>query len=58
MNTNRELEEEIVRAIEAARRACAEPTWNDWAERWLSDQDRTPESAHRAARDARRRGGG
>lgn len=48
-----ELEEEIVRAIEAARRACSEPLWNGWAERWLSAQDRTAESAHRAARDAR-----
>ena len=53
MNTNHELEEEIVRAIEAARRACTEPLWNCWAEGWLSDQDRSPESAHRAARDAR-----
>ncbi len=53
MNTNQELEEEIVRAIEAAREACAEPLWNDWAERWLSQQDRSAESAHRAARDAR-----
>ena len=53
MNTNHELEQEIVRAIEAARQACSEPLWNDWAERWLSEQDRTAESAHRAARDAR-----
>lgn len=53
METMQELEEEIVRAIEAARRACAEPLWNDWADRWLSSQDRTAESAHRAARDAR-----
>lgn len=50
---NRELEEEIARAIEAARRACTEPLWNSWAERWLSEQDRSAESAHRAARDAR-----
>ncbi len=53
MNTIQELEEEVVRAIEAARQACAEPLWNDWADRWLSQQDRTAESAHRAARDAR-----
>ena len=53
MNTMQELEEEIVRAIEAARLACREPLWNIWAERWLSQKDRTAESAHRAARDAR-----
>lgn len=53
MNTIRQLEEEIARAIEAARQACREPLWNDWADRWLSEQDRSAESAHRAARDAR-----
>lgn len=53
MNAMHELEEEIVRAIEAARQACTEPLWNSWAERWLSQADRSAESAHRAARDAR-----
>lgn len=50
---NRELEQEIARAIEAARQACAEPLWNRWADQWLSRQDRSAASAHRAARDAR-----
>lgn len=53
MNTKHELEEEIRRAIEAARRACVEPLWNDWAEGWLSRADRSAASANRAARDAR-----
>jgi len=53
MNAIHELEEEIRRAIEAARRACVEPRWNEWAERWLAQLDRSAESAHRAACDAR-----
>jgi len=53
MSTIRELEEEVRRAIEAARGACAEPLWNHWAQAWLSQQDRTAESAYRAARNAR-----
>ena len=48
-----QLELEIRRAVTAARRACPEPLWKDWADRWLSEEDRSMASAHRAARDAR-----
>ena len=32
-------------AILAAKRHCNDSTWNAWANKWLSGEDRTPESA-------------
>ena len=32
-------------AILAAKRSCDAADWNEWADGWLSGEDRTPESA-------------
>jgi hypothetical protein len=36
-------------AIVCAKHVCRDPEWNEWADRWLSGEDRTAESAASAA---------
>lgn len=53
MSIDSSLETEIIDAIGASRFNCSDPVWNDWADRWCAGEDRSSESACRAARAAR-----
>lgn len=42
-------EQRVKFAILCAKQVCKDATWNAWADKWLSDEDRSTEAAETAA---------